>query len=51
VPYSQAYAPGFDDMRRRKPVMEKLHRTVGFQPATPLRDIIRLTAAAPSKEG
>jgi UDP-glucose 4-epimerase len=51
VPYSQAYAPGFDDMRRRKPVMEKLYRTVGFQPATPLRDIIRLTAAAPSKEG
>jgi UDP-glucose 4-epimerase len=44
VPYAQAYAPGFDDMRRRKPVVEWLARTVGFQPATSLREIIRLTA-------
>jgi UDP-glucose 4-epimerase len=46
VPYEQAYAPGFDDMRRRKPVVEKLARTVGFKPATSLREIVRLTAAA-----
>jgi UDP-glucose 4-epimerase len=46
VPYSQAYAPGFDDMRRRKPLTEKLARVTGFRPATPLREIIRLTAAA-----
>ena len=44
VPYAKAYAPGFDDMRRRKPVVEKLARTVGFQPTTPLREIIRRTA-------
>lgn len=44
IPYDQAYAPGFDDMRRRKPRVEKLERTVGFKPQTPLRDIIRLTA-------
>ncbi|MCW5556192.1 MAG: GDP-mannose 4,6-dehydratase [Verrucomicrobiae bacterium] len=44
VPYSEAYAPGFDDMRRRKPVVEKLARVTGFQPQTPLREIIRLTA-------
>lgn len=44
VPYEQAYAPGFDDMRRRKPVVEKLARTIGFKPATTLREIIRLTA-------
>lgn len=44
VPYSKAYAPGFDDMRRRKPVVEKLARVTGFQPQTPLREIIRLTA-------
>jgi UDP-glucose 4-epimerase len=49
VPYAQAYAPGFDDMRRRKPVVEKLARTVGFQPATPLREIIRLTAESAAK--
>ena len=44
IPYDQAYAPGFDDMRRRKPLVEKLERCVGFKPQTPLRDIIRLTA-------
>jgi UDP-glucose 4-epimerase len=44
VPYAKAYAPGFDDMRRRKPVVEKLARTVGFRPGTSLQDIIRLTA-------
>jgi UDP-glucose 4-epimerase len=45
VPYDQAYAPGFDDMRRRKPLVEKLERCVNFKPQTTLRDIIRLTAA------
>jgi UDP-glucose 4-epimerase len=44
VHYDQAYAPGFDDMRRRKPRVEKLARCVNFQPQTSLRDIIRLTA-------
>jgi UDP-glucose 4-epimerase len=45
IPYDQAYAPGFDDMRRRKPRVEKLERFVKFKPQTPLREIIRLTAA------
>ena len=44
IPYAQAYAPGFDDMRRRKPLVEKLERFVGFKPQTSLRNIIRLTA-------
>jgi UDP-glucose 4-epimerase len=44
VPYDKAYAPGFDDMRRRKPIVEKLERFVKFKPQTPLREIIRLTA-------
>jgi UDP-glucose 4-epimerase len=46
VPYHQAYEPGFDDMRRRKPVVEKLAATVGFHPTTPLQTIIELAAAA-----
>jgi UDP-glucose 4-epimerase len=46
VPYNQAYEPGFDDMRRRKPVVEKLAATVGFRPCTPLQTIIELAAAA-----
>ena len=44
IPYDRAYAPGFDDMRRRKPRVEKLERFVKFKPQTPLREIIRLTA-------
>jgi UDP-glucose 4-epimerase len=44
IPYDQAYAPGFDDMRRRKPLVAKLERFVKFKPQTPLREIIRLTA-------
>jgi UDP-glucose 4-epimerase len=44
IPYDQAYAPGFDDMRRRKPSVEKLHQFIKFKPQTPLREIIRLTA-------
>ncbi|MEK7781289.1 MAG: NAD-dependent epimerase/dehydratase family protein, partial [Verrucomicrobiota bacterium] len=44
LPYDKAYAPGFDDMRRRKPVVEKLERAIGFRPQTSLRDIIQRTA-------
>jgi UDP-glucose 4-epimerase len=46
VPYDQAYAPGFDDMRRRKPDVSKLERMTGFKPQTSLEEIIRRTAAA-----
>ena len=46
VPYSEAYEPGFDDMRRRRPVVEKLAVAVGFRPSTGLQTIIELTAAA-----
>ena len=44
IPYDQAYSPGFDDMRRRKPLVKKLEQFVKFKPQTPLREIIRLTA-------
>jgi UDP-glucose 4-epimerase len=44
TPYEKAYAPGFQDMLRRRPVVEKLKRYVGFQPSTPLSQIIKLTA-------
>jgi UDP-glucose 4-epimerase len=51
VPYGEAYAPGFDDMRRRKPVVDKLARTTGFRPGTSLSDIIRLTSAGLGSHG
>ena len=44
VPYNKAYAPGFDDMRRRKPVIEKLAKVTGFRPAISLKEIIQRTA-------
>jgi UDP-glucose 4-epimerase len=44
IPYENAYTPGFQDMLRRRPVVEKLKRFIGFQPATPLSKIIALTA-------
>jgi len=44
IPYDKAYAPGFDDMRRRKPRVKKLEQFVKFRPRTPLKEIIRLTA-------
>jgi UDP-glucose 4-epimerase len=46
VSYNQAYAPGFEDMRRRKPVVDKLFQATQFKPETSLRKIIELTAAA-----
>ncbi len=44
VPYDAAYAPGFEDLRRRRPAVDKLERFTGFRPATPLDEIIRRTA-------
>jgi UDP-glucose 4-epimerase len=40
VPYDQAYEPGFEDMMRRVPSVEKLQAITGFRPATPLTEII-----------
>jgi UDP-glucose 4-epimerase len=40
IPYDRAYEPGFEDMMRRVPSVEKLHALTGFRPATPLNEII-----------
>jgi len=40
VPYDQAYEPGFEDMMRRVPNVEKLQGLTGFRPQTKLADII-----------
>jgi UDP-glucose 4-epimerase len=50
VPYDQAYAPGFEDMLRRKPRLEKLKKVTGFVPGTPLEVIIRDTASRECSE-
>lgn len=40
VPYDQAYEPGFEDMMRRVPCLEKLERLTGFRPRRPLEEIV-----------
>jgi len=40
IPYDQAYEPGFEDMPRRVPSLEKLERLTKFRPMTPLSEII-----------
>src|SRR4029077_4497617 len=50
IPYDQAYEPGFEDMMRRVPSVDKLHAITGFRPQTPLNEIIdRVTAYFQSK--
>jgi len=52
VPYDKAYEPGFEDMMRRVPSIEKLHALTGFRPQTNLADIIdRVSAYFRQKEG
>ncbi len=40
VPYDQAYEPGFEDMMRRVPCVDKLQLLTGFRPQTKLAEII-----------
>lgn len=40
IPYSEAYAEGFEDMLRRVPDVSKLEATIGFKPQTALEQII-----------
>ena len=40
VPYDRAYEPGFEDMMRRVPCIDKLVAFTGFRPTTSLAEII-----------
>ena len=40
IPYDQAYEPGFEDMPRRVPALEKLGGLTGFRPSTSLNEIV-----------
>ena len=44
VAYADAYAPGFEDMRRRVPDTSKLRALTGWAPAIPLPETIRRVA-------
>jgi UDP-glucose 4-epimerase len=40
VTYEEAYGKDFDDMRRRVPSLEKVHRVIGYKPKHSLKDVI-----------
>jgi len=40
VPYSDAYASGFEDMQRRRPSIDRLEKLTGFRPRTGLAEAI-----------
>ena len=46
IPYQQAYAEGFEDMRRRVPDNTRAARLVGFDPTTTLDQMILQVATA-----
>ena len=45
IPYDQAYAPGFEDMQRRVPSIEKIAGFIGYQPRYTLDDTLRRVIA------
>ena len=40
IPYSEAYAPGFEDMRRRVPDTTKIQQAIGWTPSHDLHQIL-----------
>ncbi|MFQ5465627.1 MAG: GDP-mannose 4,6-dehydratase [Thermodesulfobacteriota bacterium] len=40
IPYDRVYGPGFDDMRRRVPSVEKIEKRVGWKARTSLDEIL-----------
>jgi len=40
IPYSEAYAPGFEDMQRRVPDIGRINQLLGWQPALSLEEIL-----------
>jgi UDP-glucose 4-epimerase len=45
IPYDEAYAPGFEDMQRRVPSLEKITRLTGYEPRHSLEDILKRVIA------
>jgi UDP-glucose 4-epimerase len=40
IPYEEGYGPGFEDMPRRVPSLEKLQRLTGYRPTTSIETIV-----------
>lgn len=41
IPYDDAYAPGFEDMYRRVPSIEKIHKLIGYSPRFSLDETLQ----------
>jgi UDP-glucose 4-epimerase len=41
IPYEKVYGPGFEDMQRRCPDIDKIRELIGFEPKVDLRGIIQ----------
>jgi UDP-glucose 4-epimerase len=41
VPYEEAYAPGFEDMRRRVPDLDKIYHLIGYKPRYTLDETLQ----------
>jgi UDP-glucose 4-epimerase len=41
IPYSEAYAPGFEDMERRVPSIDRVNTLLGWEPERSLDEILR----------
>ncbi len=41
TPYEKTYGPGFEDMPRRTPNIDKLKKTIGYEPTYRVNDILR----------
>ncbi len=55
VPYDRAFAPGFEDLRTRRPDLSRLRSAIGFEPKITLEQTIRdialtYTGEAPHKQ-
>jgi UDP-glucose 4-epimerase len=45
IPYSEAYAEGFEDMKQRKPDIERIKSTIGWEPSFSLDEILETVIA------
>ncbi len=50
VPYEQAYAPGFEDMRRRVPDISRIRSLLGWTPRIPLDETLARVRDAMKRE-
>jgi UDP-glucose 4-epimerase len=51
VSYEQAYGPGFEDMPRRVPSLEKIHALIGYRPSKTPEQIVALVVDHFRKHG